>query len=161
MKYTVRFAHLKHKSCLRPGDTVRRGDVIGIMGNTGSSTGAHLHMDNAQGEHRELWKLSEVDPMCKDTFMVWPHLEQINYHVDNELWGFDNDSKEKYYTITTYYGDPRYLQRFKKWHCGYDIVVIDDANNDEVYWNRSADGVVTYSGFDDGYGYAVMIAYEV
>ena len=37
------YAHLQSRPSLSKGDTVRRGDVIGRLGNTGRSTGPHLH----------------------------------------------------------------------------------------------------------------------
>ena len=40
----TRYAHL-HKQLKKQGDTVRRGDVIGQVGNSGRSTGPHLHYD--------------------------------------------------------------------------------------------------------------------
>jgi murein DD-endopeptidase MepM/ murein hydrolase activator NlpD len=45
-KITVRVLHMKGLSSLKPGDTVKAGDVIGRVGNTGNtSTGPHLHLD--------------------------------------------------------------------------------------------------------------------
>lgn len=42
--YVTKYFHLKHKSItVKKGDVVKRGDVIGYMGNTGNSYGAHLH----------------------------------------------------------------------------------------------------------------------
>lgn len=38
------YAHLSKYRC-RPGDKIRRGDVIAEMGNTGASTGPHLHYE--------------------------------------------------------------------------------------------------------------------
>ncbi len=39
------YYHLKKGSVkVKKGDTVSRGDVLGYMGNTGNSTGAHLHL---------------------------------------------------------------------------------------------------------------------
>lgn len=41
---TTLFAHMA-KALVKPGDEVRRGQKIGLMGNTGMSTGPHLHYE--------------------------------------------------------------------------------------------------------------------
>ncbi len=40
----TQYGHLDHYN-VRPGQRIRRGDVIGFVGNTGRSTGPHLHYE--------------------------------------------------------------------------------------------------------------------
>ena len=54
------YAHLT-KSNVQPGAAIKKGDLIGYTGNTGNSTGAHLHFETRSGNIR--WSLSKpVDP---------------------------------------------------------------------------------------------------
>lgn len=46
----VTFAHMQPGSVrVRPGDAVRRGDVLGLVGNTGNSVAPHLHIHVTDG----------------------------------------------------------------------------------------------------------------
>jgi murein DD-endopeptidase MepM/ murein hydrolase activator NlpD len=47
--YLTRYAHLSQAFVSPEGQPVEQGDVIGMMGRTGSATGVHLHFEVRQG----------------------------------------------------------------------------------------------------------------
>lgn len=60
---TTRYAHLSRIS-VKPGQRIRRGQVVGKLGNTGRSTGAHLHYETRVFKRainpRRFWKMRSV-----------------------------------------------------------------------------------------------------
>ncbi|SEP54642.1 Signal transducer regulating beta-lactamase production, contains metallopeptidase domain [Lachnospiraceae bacterium NE2001] len=50
--WKVKYSHLQEKVVVAKGDKVNSGDVVGAVGNTGQSTGPHLHLElyNETGE---------------------------------------------------------------------------------------------------------------
>ena len=58
--HSTLYAHLRNAAFFIPGVVVKQGDVIGWSGNTGNSTGPHLHF-----EARRIWNdfRTHFDPM--------------------------------------------------------------------------------------------------
>ena len=55
--YTTLYAHMS-RSYVKTGDVVRQGQLIGLVGNTGRSTGPHLHYELLKGQR-------QIDPRGK------------------------------------------------------------------------------------------------
>ena len=148
--YTVKYGHLDKMPYVQPGNKVNQGSLIGKMGNTGKSYGAHLHIDLIEGHRHTLWRLADIHPSRE-------HAEQTGYFIDKFLFNTD-------VLITSYYCDPRYMREHDGTfvlHPAYDVV---PKNKDEafynIYWNRSKEGTVVKTGKDAGYGYYCLITYN-
>jgi len=152
MVYTVRFAHLKVKPNYKVGDKIKTGDFIGFMGNTGKSSGAHLHLDCVEGIQSSRYTQSQIEEG-----LYKPSPRQLNYFIDEDLF------KIKPF-ITSYYADPEYQMVYRKVHFGYDVVPINRHSttaNYTIYWNRSMNGtVVKVLDSDPGYGNCIYICFE-
>lgn len=64
-----RMAHLDEKPNWKPGDTIKPGQTIGHVGNTGGSTGPHLHwevINNGKPQDPSLYKESTPVTWSKD-----------------------------------------------------------------------------------------------
>ena len=151
--YTARFAHLESRPPLKIGQVIRRGELIGMMGNSGASTAAHLHLDVVRGLQAHRYSLADI--------AAWtpaPDPRQAALFIDRELFGVDP-------VITTGYADPGYLFALNKLHLGFDVVPVNRHQSKDNYgirWNRSVPGrVVAILEDDPGYGHCVSIAYEV
>lgn len=71
------YFHLKHEgSCVKVGDKVRVGEVVGYSGNTGFSTAPHLHFQVCIENDSEVgWETLEV--LFKESFRVVRNMEDL------------------------------------------------------------------------------------
>lgn len=123
--YDTLYAHLQAIS-VTVGQTVNQGDKIGVMGNSGSSTGQHVHFEIY--EKARVSQSEAVDPM--------PYLKgdkpTANYHTYDGTWA----------TITI----TQKANVFK--NVGYEIIgQLEAGGKYKVYGQReyAADGTLFYN----------------
>ncbi|QOY35907.1 peptidoglycan DD-metalloendopeptidase family protein [Anaerobacillus isosaccharinicus] len=127
------YAHL-HKRLVEEGDVIYQGEKIGIVGNTGRSSGDHLHFEMHEGN----WTTSKknaIDPMeiigGKDNFFVLSEeaIEKNRYQVASVSHTMEQEKKlleDEAFYITVKKGES--LWSIAK---GYQVSV-----NQLISWNN-------------------------
>ncbi|MET3699017.1 sporulation related protein [Bacillus oleivorans] len=72
------YAHLREGSRrVKEGDRVRQGQVIGIMGNTGDSSGQHLHFEL----HRGRWNINKTNAVNPLSYLQREETDTQRYRL--------------------------------------------------------------------------------
>lgn len=80
--YYTLYAHMKYKSVtVSIGDTVKQGQVIGYMGNTGYSKGAHLHFEVRNTKNKRINPTPYLDANLPKS-----DKKSITYRVGDGHW---------------------------------------------------------------------------
>lgn len=94
----IRFSHLS-KIYVKKGDQVSKGDIIGVQGSTGKSTGKHLDI-----------KVYEKDKLGKPKNYKDPYNYGYTKNYDEMLYDYNTPKGEEYYDKTPY---ARFKLRYK------------------------------------------------
>lgn len=88
------YFHMRDKVAFKKGDSIKKGQVIGYMGSTGNSTGAHLHFgikDNG--------KWINPEPYLDKDYVKIVTSKKTNEEIAKEViagkWGNGTDRKKK------------------------------------------------------------------
>ena len=137
------YAHLANvDSKIKEGVTVEKGQVLGFMGNTGNSHGAHLHFcvrlyhetPNINSLH-DVNKFEWIDP----TPYLDTDLPNDVVHLDENSYADYPEGSNKYYRIRTSFADSKsskgsyskWANAFKRWkeYESYGYHIYDDDGN--------------------------------
>lgn len=160
---SVIFAHLSRID-VKDGQKIKKGDVIGIMGNTGYSFGNHLHVSVVKGRHTAPWYRSDFDsgraiPLEKETLAF----------KTNDLFRYDGKLEPAYLSANADGSENGFWhKRSSGFHYALDLVTNESYRGKVpgILWNQSENGVVTAIGNDSrytsyGYGNYVVVTYGV
>lgn len=119
-KYLTRYCHFKSASPFKAGQTVTKGDIIGVMGTTGNSTGIHLHF--GLKEDSVSWNTGTwVNPEPYLTGEKFMRVSEPIKAIDSAIKVGD---KVKVINAVTYEG-----KSFRAWFDKYDVLQV---NGDRV-----------------------------
>ena len=94
----IYYGHLQRGSiCVSPGQTVRRGDKLGIMGMSGRSTGKHTHLEiRVPGTSKQSLDICEFTgiPNAIGTYEVTPPTPEEAAMKIQEKCGFEDATME-------------------------------------------------------------------
>lgn len=107
--YYTLYAHLKKGLKLKEGDFVNKGDIIGVMGNSGNATGTHLHFEVRNANNyvinptKYLTEDLPIEEKQKEKTLYYRvHLLKENKWLD---WVKESSSENpKYYEYAGIYG---------------------------------------------------------
>jgi len=143
---TTLFAHMEKEAYHSVGDKLSTGCAIGLMGDTGFSALAHVHMGNCEGYRDTLFHLSDFE---SGEAVAVPR--QLNYFIDDYF--FQAPIK-----VTVPFACHEYQKEYNKVHSGYDLSTTKKWPW-PFFWNRSMPGMVVGKGFDKGYGNYILIVH--
>lgn len=95
-EYVILYAHLRDKPAYYPLQSVKRGEKIGLMGNTGRSFGAHLHVEIQKAAG---WAYAQelIDP---GSLIDWEDFETEEEAFTAKKWKNGSTSEPVYMTTT-------------------------------------------------------------
>lgn len=152
---TVRFPHLKYKSPLKVGQTVKKNAIIGIMGDTGDAVKPgeiHLHLDAGDGVIAKVWRASQISSgvykLAADELLqfITYDLLREDFHVSH--WPHEYD----------------YFKSVGFHHEGFDVITKNYPPKYDVFirWPIDNPGECILNCFDKpGYGNLVNIKVDL
>lgn len=143
---TVLMGHFE-RIYVKKGQKLRKGDKIGLMGNTGVSRGAHLHLAVANSKQSNIWWLADSDKVNVDK-------ERTEKFINTKGLFSVRDVYKKAKITTKWLG--------YKNHKAIDAIAENAMFLPEIHWNQEFEGEVVLVR-DDGdkrYGKVVLIQYK-
>ncbi len=151
-KFSALYAHLDG-TYARVGQVLKKGDRIGIMGNTGYSFGNHLHLCTAEGVWERAWYRDDYDSKRAE-----PSKTEVDRLAFAPYLFKYNGKWEK-----AYENDGFWCKREYGYHYASDLVTDYSylGQTPDIYWNQDCTARVTCVENDgDAYGKFVVVTYD-
>ena len=151
--YYTLYAHMAYNTVkVKTGDNVKRGQVLGYMGNTGYSFGGHLHFEVRDTNDVKIDPIPYLDKDLPDTNKS-EFISGYNYVTLNDMyvrWGAGTNYGIKLVKNLTpdgkrnaYYKDPNAYAIYKK---GTVYTALEVIKNKYGIWARTPSGYVCMEG---------------
>lgn len=151
--YYTLYAHIAYNTVkVKTGDKVKRGQVLGYMGNTGYSFGGHLHFEVRDTNDVRIDPIPYLDKDLPDTNKS-EFISGYNYVTLNDMyvrWGAGTNYGIKLVKNLTpdgkrnaYYKDPNAYAIYKK---GTVYTALEVIKNNYGVWARTPSGYVCMEG---------------
>lgn len=164
--YSVLMGHFKElNKNLKVGSVLEEGDLIGIMGSTGNSTGNHVHVTAAKGRVSRAFYRADYN-----NGSIVPLEAETNSFKSNKLFYHKGTYVPALVSYSDYYksNNDFYQWRGDRYHFGVDLITSNsylDANRPEVRWPKKVKATVIAMGDDRnvtslGYGWWIVLHYS-
>ena len=140
--YTL-YAHMKHGSVtVKLGDKVKKGQVIGYMGSTGRSTGAHLHFEVRNTSDKFVNPTQYIDSDLPEEKPVYPKGNYKTLYVMRVRTGAGKEHRTKTKKELTADGQKNATKEgyYKKDTVFTAQEIINKGNNE--YWAETPSGYI-------------------
>lgn len=134
---SILMAHMKNKSSVKVGASIKKGDTVGVMGNTGNSYGAHLHIEV---ENSKTWSYNKnlLDP---NSYIDWNDFSTSSGTTNNNT----NTSVSNFVKSVKYQNGSTKEIVYKQSNLKEEIGSLSIKESAQCYGKKGSGYVVVYS----------------
>lgn len=136
---SILMAHMKSRSSVKLGSSIKKGDTIGIMGNTGNSYGAHLHIEV---ENSKTWSYNR-NLLNPNDYIDWNDFSKSS--KPSTTTSKPETSSEKYVSPVTWKNGLTKENVFKVSNLSDKIGVLSRKESAKCYGKHGSGYIIVYN----------------